>query len=409
MSTADERERIAKSDVTPLARLGEFLQLEASGGIILMFAAGAALLLANSPLGDLYVAFQQVPGSVQVGELTIAKPLLLWVNDLWMAIFFFLVGLEIKREFLEGQLSSRSEVLLPAVAALGGMVGPALLYAAINWSTPETIAGWAIPAATDIAFALGILALLGTRAPLSLKVLLTAIAIIDDLGAILIIAVFYTENLSITSLVLGAGAIGGLIMLNWLRVSHVAAYVIVGTILWVCVLKSGVHATLAGVITALAIPLRVRDEDGHSLLQHLEHTLHPWVTFLVLPMFAFANAGVSVANFGLGDLLEPVTLGIVLGLLLGKQVGVFVPLWLCIRLRLAPMPAGASWAKLYGIALLCGVGFTMSLFIGGLAFAAPEMQAAVRVGVLGGSVLAAVAGYTILRFAANGKTHAPPP
>jgi NhaA family Na+:H+ antiporter len=406
MSTAAERERIEKG--TPLARLGEFLRLEASGGIILMFAAAAALVLANSPLGNLYVVFQQIPGSVQVGELTIAKPLLLWVNDLWMAVFFFVVGLEIKREFLEGQLSSRSKVLLPAVAALGGMAGPALIYAALNWTKPETIGGWAIPAATDIAFALGILALLGTRAPMSLKVLLTAIAIIDDLGAIAIIAAFYTENLSITSLVLGAGAIAGLIMLNRLRVSHVAAYVIVGAILWVCVLKSGVHATLAGVITAFAIPLRVRDEDGHSLLRHLEHTLHPWVAFLVLPTFAFANAGVSFANLGFGDLLEPVTLGIVLGLFIGKQVGVFVPLWLCIRLGLASMPAGASWAKLYGIALLCGVGFTMSLFIGGLAFATPELQAAVRVGVLGGSVLAAVAGYAVLRFAAHVEIHVPP-
>jgi len=395
------RQPVETGAVTPLARLGEFLRLEASGGIALMFAAAAALLLANSPFGGLYVDFQQIPGSVQVGALTIAKPLLLWVNDLWMAVFFFLVGLEIKREFLEGQLSGRAEVLLPAVAAVGGMVVPAAIYAAVNWSNPATLGGWAIPAATDIAFALGILALLGTRAPLSLKILLTAIAIIDDLGAIVVIAAFYTENLSITSLALAGTAIAGLIALNRLRVSHVAAYVIVGAILWVCVLKSGVHATLAGVITAFAIPLGVRDEDGHSLLRHLEHALHPWVAFLILPMFAFANAGVSFANLGLGDLLEPVTLGIGLGLLVGKQIGVFIPLWLCVRLGLAPMPAGASWAKLYGVALLCGVGFTMSLFIGGLAFEAAQLHASVRMGVLGGSVLAALAGYCVLRFSAD--------
>jgi len=396
-----QRNGVEANAVTPLSRLREFLQLEASGGSILMLAATAALILANSPLGEYYVRFQQIPGSIQVGTLTIAKPLLLWVNDLWMAVFFFLVGLEIKREFLEGQLSSRADILLPAAAAVGGMVAPAVIYASLNWNDPVTLSGWAIPVATDIAFALGILALLGARAPLSLKVLLTAIAIIDDLGAIVVIAAFYTSNLSISSLALAATAIAGLVALNRLHVSHVAAYVIVGVILWVCVLKSGVHATLAGVITAFAIPLRVRDEDGHSLLRHLEHALHPWVAFLILPMFAFANAGVSFANLGLADVLEPATLGIVLGLLVGKQIGVFVPLWLCIRFGLAPMPAGASWAKLYGIALLCGVGFTMSLFIGGLAFEAAGFDAPVRLGVLGGSVLAAAAGYGVLRCAAR--------
>jgi len=266
-----------------LDRMKEFLQLEATGGILLMIAAAAALILANSPLGDFYVAFQEIPGVVQVGPLELSKPLLLWVNDLWMAVFFFLIGLEIKREFLEGQLSTPSEIFLPALAAFGGMVIPSGIYAFMNWGNPETLGGWAIPAATDIAFALGILALLGTRAPLSLKVLLTAIAIIDDLGAIVIIAAFYTDELSLTSLYLAGAAVLVLAALNFMGVARVMAYVLVGAVLWVCVLKSGVHATLAGVVTALFIPLTVRDEDGHSLLHHLEHLLHPWVAFLILP------------------------------------------------------------------------------------------------------------------------------
>ncbi len=366
-----------------------------------MLAAASALVLANTPFGELYERFRDIPGSVQVGALTISKPLLLWVNDLWMAVFFFLVGLEIKREFLEGQLASRTQLGLPAVAAIGGMAVPALIYAFFNRNDASTLGGWAIPAATDIAFALGILALLGSRAPLSLKVLLTAIAIIDDLGAIVIIAVFYTDNLSLVSLALAGVAIIGLITLNLMRVTHVAAYLIVGAILWVCVLKSGVHATLAGVIAAFSVPLRVEDEEQHSLLRHLEHQLHPWVAFLVLPMFAFANAGVSLSNLGWGSVFDPVTLGIALGLLVGKPVGVFVPVWACIRLGLAPMPAGASWQQLFGLALLCGIGFTMSLFIGGLAFEAAGFDAPVRIGVLGGSVLAATAGYAVLRFTAR--------
>jgi NhaA family Na+:H+ antiporter len=364
-----------------------------------MFAALAAVVVANSPLGGLYTEFQQIPGSVQVGPLVISKPLLLWVNDLWMAVFFCLVGLEIKRELLEGQLSKRGEVVLPLIAAAGGMVVPASIYAWLNWDNPETLGGWAIPAATDIAFALGILALLGSRVPLSLKVLLTAIAIVDDLGAIVIIAAFYTHNLSLISLGLAAAAIAGLVLLNLMSVRHVSAYIIVGAVLWICVLKSGVHATLAGVITALALPLRVHDEDGHSLLRHLEHRLHPWVAFIVLPMFAFANAGVSFANVGLESIVEPVTLGIVLGLVVGKQIGVFLPLWLCIRLGWAPMPAGAGWTQLYGVSLLCGVGFTMSLFIGGLAFEGAAFDAPLRLGVLGGSLMAAIAGYGVLRLA----------
>ena len=385
----------------PLARLREFLRLEASGGILLMLAAVAALILANSPLGDSYIAFQRIPGSVQVGALVISKPLLLWVNDLWMALFFFLVGLEIKRELLEGQLADRTQLLLPAAAALGGIAVPAVIYWLANRASPETLSGWAIPAATDIAFALGVLALIGSRVPVSLKLLLTTIAVLDDLGAIVIIAAFYTQDLSIPSLTVAAVAVLGLLALNRWHVNHVAAYVLVGAILWVAVLKSGVHATLAGVITALAIPLRARVPEGPSLLSQLEHQLHPWVAYLILPTFAFANAGISFANVGLNTFLEPVTVGIGLGLLLGKQVGVFVPLWLCIKLRLAPMPAGANWGQLYAVALLCGVGFTMSLFIGGLAFEGAGFEAPVRLGVLGGSVLAALGGYLVMRLASR--------
>lgn len=386
------------ASINPISRLAEFLRLEASGGIVLILAAAGALVLANSPLSGFYEQFQSIPGSVQVGPLAISKPLLLWVNDLWMAVFFFLVGLEIKREFLEGQLSSRAQLTLPAAAAIGGMIVPAIIYVLLNRGNAATLGGWAIPMATDIAFALGVLALAGSRVPVSLKVLLTAIAIIDDLGAIVIIAAFYTAKLSLLSLALAGLAVLGLFALNRLRVTHVAAYLILGALLWVFVLKSGVHATLAGVVTAFAIPLKVRDEDGHSLLRHLEHQLHPWVAYMILPMFAFANAGVSFSNVGVGSLAEPLTLGISLGLLIGKPLGVLLPVWMCIRLGLAPMPAGANWVQLSGLALLCGIGFTMSLFIGGLAFEATGFDAPIRLGVLGGSVLAALAGYGVLRL-----------
>lgn len=383
----------------PLSLVREFLRLEAAGGIVLMLAAAAALIMANSPLGAFYAAFLQIPGVVQVGDLVIAKPLLLWVNDLWMALFFFLVGLEIKREILEGELANRAQIVLPACAAIGGMVVPALIYAGVNAGRAVNLNGWAIPAATDIAFALGLLALLGRRVPMSLKVLLTVIAIIDDLGAIVIIAVFYTAQLSIESLGLAVAAVIALLALNRLRVTHVAAYVIVGTALWVCVLKSGVHATLAGVVTAFAIPLRVEDAEGHSLLKRLEHMLHPWIAFLVLPMFAFANAGISFRGIGPANFVEPVTLGIALGLFLGKQLGVFAPMWLSIRFGLASMPQGTTWMQLYGVAMLCGIGFTMSLFIGGLAFELTDFKAPVRLGVLTGSVASALCGLALLRFA----------
>lgn len=391
----------------PLAKIRDFLRLEASGGIVMIFAATAAIILANSPLNSIYQQFLEIPGAIQVGNLEVAKPLLLWVNDLWMAVFFFLVGLEIKREFLEGELSSRADIALPALAAVGGIVVPVFIYVLMNQGNAANLNGWAIPAATDIAFALAILVLLGNRIPLSLKVLLTAIAIFDDLGAVVFIALFYTAELSILSLSLAAVGIVALITLNYFKVNHVAAYLLVGAFIWVCVLKSGVHATLAGVVTALAIPLRVEDDDGHSLLKHLEHALHPWVAFLVLPMFAFANAGVSLEGISLASFVEPVTLGIALGLFVGKQVGVFVPIWLGVKSGLAPMPNGAGWAQLYGVSLLCGIGFTMSFFIGGLAFELSDFDAPVRLGVLTGSILSAIAGYAVLRFARPAEGHVP--
>jgi Na+:H+ antiporter, NhaA family len=371
----------------------EFLRLEAIAGTILVVAAALALALANSPLAPHYDALLLLPGELRVGPLEIRKPLLLWLNDGWMAVFFFLVGLEIKREFLDGELSNRLTAALPLIGALGGMAAPAAIYLALNSGNAVDLRGWAIPTATDIAFALGMISLLGSRVPISLKVLLTAIAIIDDLGAIAVIAVFYTADLSLTSLGFAAVFLLALVALNLSGVRAVAPYVLLGTALWVCVLKSGVHATLAGVATALAIPLRVPDAP----LRRLEHALHPWVAFLILPVFAFANAGVSFAGIGVAALAQPVTLGIALGLFAGKQLGVFLAIWLAVACRLGKLPDGARWPQLYGIALLCGVGFTMSLFIGNLAFDDANHAAQVRLGVLTGSIASALLGLLVLR------------
>ena len=385
----------------PIRAMREFLRLEASGGLILIGAAAAALILSNSPLAGYYDAFRNVVVSVSVGEAGLSKPLLLWVNDGLMAVFFLLVGLEVKREIMEGQLSSREQIALPAIAAVGGMAAPAVIYALFNLNDPVALGGWAIPAATDIAFALGILALLGTRAPLSLKVFLTAVAIIDDLGAIIIIAIFYTSQLSLASLALAAACLVVLAVLNRMGVTRITAYAIVGLVLWVCVLKSGVHATLAGVALAFAIPLRATDEDGHSPLRHLEHLLHPWVAFGILPLFAFANAGVTLLGLSMKDFFHPVSIGIAAGLFAGKVTGVFGLTWLAAKLGLCRRPEGTSWLQFFGVAALTGIGFTMSLFIGTLAFEDDSFGARVRIGVLTGSVLSAVLGYLILRFAAT--------
>ncbi len=378
----------------------EFLKLESASGIILVGAAAVALALSNSPLSGVYNLLIETPFEVRLGALGIAKPLLLWINDGLMAIFFLLVGLEIKREVLDGQLSSLGQIALPGIAAIGGMVVPALIYVFFNFNNPGALSGWAVPAATDIAFALGVLALLGSRVPLSLKLFLLTLAIIDDLGAIVIIAVFYSGKLSLLSLGLAGAMIAVLIAMNLLGVKRIAAYIIVGAVLWVCVLKSGVHATLAGVVLAFTIPMRTKEGEPCPL-RDLEHTLHPWVAFIIMPVFAFANAGVSLEGMTLSGLFGPIPSGVALGLFLGKQLGVFGFAWAAIRFGLASLPEGATWRSLYGTAVLCGIGFTMSLFISTLAYDSGTYDAAVsaRLGILAGSFVSAAAGYVILKSA----------
>ena len=373
---------------------------------MLAIAALAALLISNSAWRPAYDMLVQAPGELRISSwLVLAKPLVVWVNDLWMALFFLLVGLEIKRELIEGELADRRQALLPAVAALGGMLVPALIYTACNLGDAVAIRGWAIPAATDIAFAIGIVMLLGSRVPPSLKIFLTAVAIIDDLGAIVVIALFYTDQLSLPMLLGALAGIGVLVALNKAGVMRVDVYLAVGLVVWLLVLKSGVHATLAGVVTALAIPMRVPDweKSAHSPAQQLEHDLHPWVAFLVLPVFAFTNAGVALAGVRLATLVEGIPLGIAAGLLLGKAIGVFGSLALMVRLGWAERPAGANWGQCFGVAVLCGVGFTMSLFIGGLAFHGldPSYETRVKLGVLAGSLLSGLAGTAILLLAAR--------
>jgi Na+:H+ antiporter, NhaA family len=377
---------------------------------VLALAALLALIVSNSPWSAWYEQLLQVRGEMRVGGewLVLSKPLIVWVNDLWMAVFFFLVGLEIKRELLEGELADRSQAVLPAFAALGGMVVPALIYSFINWGDATALRGWAIPTATDIAFALGILVLLGKRVPVSLKVFLTAVAIIDDLGAIVVIAIFYTEQLSVSMLVMASVGILVLVALNRAGVMNLGLYILVGLLVWLCVLKSGVHATLAGVITALAIPISnyaKKKEDAVSPLKTAEHALQPWVAFGILPLFAFVNAGVSLNGVTGSTLLQTVPLGIVSGLVVGKAVGVFSASWLMIRFTSARLPAGASWVQFFGVCVLCGVGFTMSLFIGGLAFEgeAASYDTQLKLGVLLGSVISAVIGSLILIMASAKK------
>ena len=381
--------------------LQQFIAQETSAGIVLFCAAVAAMIAVNSALSPHYLALLDIPVAVQFGALEIAKPLSLWINDGLMAIFFFLVGLEVKRELMEGQLSSVEQASLPLIAAIGGMALPAAVFAYFNWGLADNINGWAIPAATDIAFALGVLALLGKHAPVSLKILLLAIAIIDDIGAILIIALFYTSEVSGVSLLLAGGGTILLSVMNRLGVIRTAPYILVGIFLWICVLKSGVHATLAGVLAALAIPLNAR--DGSSSLKHLEHMLHPWTAFLVLPIFAFANAGVSLSGLQISDLMAPLALGVAAGLVVGKQLGVFGFMFLATKAGLVKRPAGVSWLQLYGLACLTGIGFTMSLFIGNLAFFDPDQIETVKLGVISGSLVSGLVGYAILRSSSSSR------
>jgi NhaA family Na+:H+ antiporter len=387
---------------TPLSALREFLKLESASGILLIVAGALAMVAANTPLADWYEALLATHFKVQFGAHALDKPLVVWVNDLLMAIFFLLVGLEIKREVVMGELADASKVALPAIAALGGMIVPAGIYAAVNWHDPVGIAGWAIPSATDIAFALGVLSLFGERVPVGLKVFLMTLAVLDDLGAIVIIALFYTSDLSAEALLFAGLAVVVLFALNRLGVRRIAPYILVGSVLWLCVLKSGVHATLAGVVTALFIPARDARDPEHPPLRKLQHSLHPWVAFGILPVFAFSNAGMHLEGLGLKDLLQPIPLGIMLGLFIGKQAGVFALAWAAVKLGIAKLPSGVDFRQVYGAAVLCGIGFTMSLFIGMLAFenaGGGEVILTARLGILVGSLISAVVGYVVLHFA----------
>jgi NhaA family Na+:H+ antiporter len=388
-------------EIIPLTAIREFLKLESASGILLVVAGALAMVAANTALAGWYEALLATHFKIQLGDFKLDKPLVVWVNDLLMAIFFLLVGLEIKREVVMGELSDSSKVALPAFGALGGMVVPAAIYAWFNWGDPAGIRGWAIPSATDIAFALGVLSLFGERVPVGLKIFLMTLAVLDDLGAIIIIALFYTNDLSVQALMFAGLAVVGLIVLNRAGVRSIAPYMLVGIVLWICVLKSGVHATLAGVVTALFVPAKDPDHPGHPPLTRLEHALHPWVAYGILPVFAFANAGVSLAGLSFKDLLEPVPLGIVLGLLIGKQVGVFGLAWLSVKVGLARLPNGVDFRQVYGAAVLCGIGFTMSLFIGMLAFENSLTEQVIvtdRLGVLVGSLLSASLGYLVLHL-----------
>ena len=383
--------------------LKDFFKLESASGIILVAVAILAIIIANTPLNAYYNLFLDTPVEIRIGPLFVGKPLLLWINDGLMAVFFFLVGLELKRELIEGELSDPKNIILPAIAAVGGMAVPAVIYSAVNWGDADAIQGWAIPAATDIAFALGILSLLGNRIHTSLKVFLVSIAIIDDIGAIVIIALFYTSNLSLTSLITALFFIPVLFVLNRKNVTSVMPYIFIGLIMWVAVLKSGVHATLAGVVLAFFIPIRSKEDPSRSPLKELEHDLHTVVAYGVLPLFAFANAGINLDGVSLDYLLHPVPLGIALGLFFGKQFGVFGFCWLAVKSGLVQLPKGLNWSLLYGVSLLCGVGFTMSLFIGSLAFEQTGVNQIFdeRLGIVIGSVISGICGYLVLRFKTN--------
>ena len=381
-----------------LNALRDFLNLETASGMILVVASVAAMVVANSPLQGPYGSLIELPVEIRVGDFQIAKPMLLWINDGLMALFFLMVGLELKREIVEGQLSDMKQAAFPAMGAIGGMLAPALIYVRINQGDSIALQGWAIPAATDIAFALAILALLGNRVPIALRVFLVSIAIFDDIGAIVIIALFYTSKLSATALVIALACLPVLYLLNRREVFERAPYLLVGLVMWAALLKSGVHATLAGIVLAFFIPIR-NSEREKSPLHELEHDLHTAVAFFILPIFAFANAGISLDGVSLQHLIHPVSLGIAAGLFIGKQFGIFLFCWLSVRVGLAKLPDGLGWLSIYGVALLCGVGFTMSLFIGSLAFEETGVNLLFdeRLGIIVGSLLSGACGYLVLR------------
>ena len=379
-------------------RLQRFFEQDYAVGVLLVAASVLAMFAANTFLSEFYDMLLSIPIQIAIGPLDIHKPLLLWINDGLMALFFLLIGLEVKMEIMEGSLSKPSQVVLPGIGAIGGMAVPALIYAALNYNDPIALRGWAIPAATDIAFAVGILALLGKRVPASLTTFLLALAIIDDLGAIIIIALFYTEDLSVTSMAIGAVLLALLTFFNYKGVTRTAPYLIVGSLLWVCVLKSGVHATLAGVLLAFTIPLKAVNKKGKSPLKSLQHMLHNKVHFFILPLFAFANAGIELSIDQFASLLTPIPMGIAAGLFIGKQIGVFSFCWLAVKAGIARLPNDSNWTQMYGLSILCGIGFTMSLFIGSLAFenVGNDYLISDRIGILFGSVISAIAGYFIL-------------
>jgi len=388
-----------QNNLSPLTSVVRgFMKLESASGILMLTAAVIAMLAANSPLADLYSELLDTTVAVQVGALSISKPLLLWVNDGLMAVFFFLVGLEIKREVMEGELSSVSQIVLPGVGALGGMVIPATIYIWMNWGDPVALDGWAIPVATDIAFALALLSVFGSRVPTTLKVFLLTLAIFDDLAAIVIIALFYSGDLSLGALLIGAIALTVAVIMNKTGVTRTSSYILLGVVLWIAVLKSGVHATLAGVLIALCIPMR--DKQGNSPLRELEHDLHSPVVFVILPVFAFANAGLSLAGMSIDDLAHPVTLGVVSGLFIGKALGILVFVGLGVGLRFVQLPKNVNWIQLLGVAFACGIGFTMSLFIAGLAFehGSDDYYSGDRLGILLGSIMSALVAFALLHF-----------
>ncbi|VAX24057.1 Na+/H+ antiporter NhaA type [hydrothermal vent metagenome] len=389
-----------KADIT------KFFQTEAAGGVLLVSASILAVIFANSPLNPYYMLLIDTPVMIQVGALEISKPLLLWVNDGLMAVFFLLVGLELKRELLEGELSDKKKIIMPGLGAIGGMIVPAAIYTAFNGGDPVAGKGWAIPAATDIAFALGVLSLLGSRVPNSLKVFLTSLAVFDDIGAILIIAIFYTSKLSFLALAIAGLCICVLYFFNKRGVAEKSLYVTVGIIMWVAMLKSGVHATLAGVLLALFIPMKLEKIQGASPLKDLEDDLHSAVIFFILPVFAFCNAGINFSGLGSEQILHSVPLGIALGLFFGNQIGVFGLCWLGIKLKLAELPSDVSMLSLYGVSALCGIGFTMSFFIGSLAFEEAGVNLIVdeRLGIILGSIASAALGYAVLRFSLKDST-----
>ena len=390
---------IEQNNLSPImSAVRGFMKLESASGILMLTAAIIAMLAANSPLAGLYSELLDITVAVQVGALSISKPLLLWVNDGLMAVFFFLIGLEIKREVMEGELSSVSQIVLPGVGAIGGMVIPASIYIWMNRGDPIALDGWAIPVATDIAFALALLSVFGSRVPTALKVFLLTLAIFDDLAAIVIIALFYSGDLSLGALLIGAIALIIAIIMNKTGVTRTSGYILLGIVLWIAVLKSGVHATLAGVLIAFCIPMR--DKQGNSPLGELEHDLHSPVVFAILPLFAFANAGLSLAGMSIDDLAHPVTLGVVSGLFIGKALGILVFVGLGVALRFVQLPKNVNWIQLLGVAFACGIGFTMSLFIAGLAFehGSDDYYSGDRLGILLGSILSALVAFALLHF-----------